>query len=86
MPRARKLPRSLDPGGCPLRGFCSNPVVADFMEVCVFSQICSNSAELFQVGRGEPFVCDLSRSRFRELQSWLLETPDWQGPHGTLDE
>ena len=48
-------------------------------QVCVFSQICANGDELFSLKRGEPFECELSPSRFGELQRWLLATPDW-GP------
>lgn len=54
-----------------------------FLEVCLFHQICSNGNELFSLRQGEKWQCELSVSRFAELQNMLL--PDPSGPsHGTL--
>lgn len=42
-----------------------------FGEVCVLSTICSNSWQLFSVGRGESFVCDFEEANWRRLAAAL---------------
>ena len=43
--------------------------------MCLFSQVCSNADELFEVEEGEPFRCDFDRSGFDALRTMLLEGP-----------
>lgn len=46
-----------------------------FLEVCMFSSMCRNRHELFNVKAGQPFVCEWSLSGFKELQRILLTPP-----------
>ena len=41
----------------------------------MFSKICANSWELFQLGPGDWFHCQVSEEGFRELQHYLLDIP-----------
>ena len=52
-----------------------------YLEVCMLSQLCKNSNELFSVKVGEYFECDLDRGRFEELQA-ILTTPFMPGVGG----
>ena len=45
------------------------------LEVCLFNQVCTNGAALFDLAVGEPFVCDFSPQRFAALAETLLGTP-----------
>jgi len=47
-----------------------------FLEVCLFSQVCSNGAELFRLNDYEDFVCDFSTGGFDHLRRLLLEGPN----------
>jgi len=44
-----------------------------FMEVCLLSELCSNSDDMFELPVGAPFECDFNAVAFRELQELLLE-------------
>jgi hypothetical protein len=44
-----------------------------YLEVCLFNQICTNGAELFELKAGEPFRCNFSSTRFDELREILLQ-------------
>jgi len=43
-----------------------------FLEVCLFSQICRNGADLFRLRAGDRFYCDFSPHRLQELERWLM--------------
>ena len=47
-----------------------------FLETCLFNQVCTNGADLFNLQVGQAFVCDFSHARFKELQDLLLSAPD----------
>ena len=44
-----------------------------YLETCVFSQICSNGAELFRLRAGQPWACAFDEERFDELRRLLVE-------------
>jgi hypothetical protein len=46
-----------------------------FAEVCILSELCRNSEEIFHVGRGERFVCDFQEGRYRALVQALMNGP-----------
>ena len=46
-----------------------------YLEICLFHHICRNGNELFQLGVGDPFVCDFSQEAFDELEVMLSQTP-----------
>ena len=52
-----------------------------FLEVCVYSQVCRNGAELFRLDDYEEFVCDFSNSSWHTMRDLLLEGPE----NGNLD-
>ena len=94
-----KAPSELDPGPSSAKPFgqcrgwrdaegsCEGAYATDsifFLEVCVFNQICANSDELWTLAAGQPFTCNLNRSRFDALQQMLIEEPDWGPPSGLL--
>lgn len=44
-----------------------------FLEVCMYSVVCSNNFELFSVAAEQPFHCKLSTQGFRRLQHYLTD-------------
>jgi hypothetical protein len=46
-----------------------------YLEVCLFSFLCSNREELFTIGTHDFFVCEFDDDKFDELQQLLLEPP-----------
>ena len=46
-----------------------------FLELCIFSEICANSEQLFRTAAGEDFECVLSRHGFYSLRDTLLAGP-----------
>jgi len=50
-------------------GFANDDIYP--LEVCLFSLVCQNDHELFEVDAGEPFVCEIDVAGFRDLQSTL---------------
>ena len=51
-------------------GYTSDDVF--YLQVCLFSQICSNGGEIFQLEAGEDWECAFSEERVEELQEILL--------------
>jgi len=49
-----------------------------FLESCLYSQVCTNSDELFALGVGEHWTCQFSEEAFRKLQEVLLDAPPLQ--------
>jgi hypothetical protein len=54
-------------------GFATDDVY--YLEVCLFSFLCSNREELFTIGTHDFFVCEFDDDKFDELQQLLLEPP-----------
>jgi len=83
-----KAPRTLDangnralnrcggysPQGCGRHAYSNDDIY--FLEVCMFSKICANNWELFQINDGNWFRCQISETGFRELQAYLLSPRD----------
>lgn len=44
-----------------------------YLETCVFSEICSNGAEIFRLRAGQPWACVFDEERFDELRRLLVE-------------
>lgn len=59
-----------------LAGYTTDDVF--YLEVCMYSQICANGNELFELMRGEDFYCKFSRAGYQELQQTLLEGDRWE--------
>jgi len=59
------------PCAMPWVGFANNDIY--YLEVCLYSQVCSNREQLFTLGRGDPWECGLDPDGFAELKGWLLE-------------
>ena len=55
-------------------GFANDDIF--FLETCLFSQICTNN-NLFEIGQGDDFFCEVSPERIAELQGWLTEQEGW---------
>eukprot|EP00908_Phaeocystis_cordata_P021789 Transcript_4176.p1 GENE.Transcript_4176~~Transcript_4176.p1 ORF type:complete len:493 (-),score=73.84 Transcript_4176:23-1297(-) len=51
-----------------------------YLEACLYSQMCSNGHDVFDLREGELFECQFDEARFRELQRILLT------PHGPPPE
>jgi hypothetical protein len=58
------------PAGCGEEGYASYDIF--FLETCMYATLCTNSDELFQLGVGETFKCELSREGFEQLRDWVL--------------
>jgi hypothetical protein len=54
-------------------GFANDDIF--YLEVCLFSQVCKNNAQMFQLEVGENFFCDLDVDGFNNLKRILLEGP-----------
>ena len=54
-------------------GFANDDIY--YLEVCLISQVCANSDQLFRLQADEDFICQFTRSGFDELKSWLLNGP-----------
>ena len=57
------------PQGCGEHAYSNDDIF--FLEVCMFSKICANNWELFQLAAGDHFRCQVSEEGFRELQAYL---------------
>mmetsp|Transcript_41155 Transcript_41155/g.102385 ORF Transcript_41155/g.102385 Transcript_41155/m.102385 type:complete len:104 (-) Transcript_41155:186-497(-) len=55
---------------CMYDGYATDDIF--FLEACLFNQVCSNGADLFELHTGDNFNCSFSESRFRELQKMLV--------------
>mmetsp|Transcript_9556 Transcript_9556/g.24481 ORF Transcript_9556/g.24481 Transcript_9556/m.24481 type:complete len:188 (+) Transcript_9556:1-564(+) len=60
------------PKGCQ-NGYGSDDIYP--LEICLFSQLCENGEELFELEVGDPFKCKFSAARLTELKDVLLEPP-----------
>ena len=60
------------PDKAPTGGFGYTNDDIYYIEVCLWDQICTNGAEVFEHRHGA-FQCDFSEERFRELQAILAE-------------
>jgi len=56
-------------------GFANDDIF--YLEVCLFSQVCSNAAEMFDLDVGDRWVCQLGHAGFDRLKGWLLEGADF---------
>ena len=59
------------PCAMPWVGFANDDIY--YLEVCLYSQVCSNREQLFTLGRGDPWECGVDPDGFAELKGWLLE-------------
>jgi len=57
------------PMGCGPGSYSNDDIF--YLEVCLFSKICSNNDELFRLKVGDPFHCRVSERGFRDLQALL---------------
>jgi hypothetical protein len=55
-------------------GFANGDIY--YLEACLFSQICSNRKQLFELDKGDDFQCDLDPDAYAELREWLLAGPE----------
>ena len=46
-----------------------------FLELCIYSQVCRNGAQLFQLGQYEDFVCDYAPEKLEALRTLLVAGP-----------
>lgn len=60
------------PAGCGDQGYASYDIF--FLEVCMYSTICANGAELFSEDMqiGTIFRCQLDEARYNQLRDWIL--------------
>lgn len=75
---APSTPRS----GAAALGYNVNDVF--FLELCIFSQLCTNGADVFKLKVGEPFHCEFSKAGFERLRELLLQGPELPGCKGGL--
>ena len=57
---------------------CQNGFATDdiyFLEVCLFSFVCTNNEELFTLSPRDFYVCEFDEAAFDELQELLIEPP-----------
>jgi len=73
------LPDRKPKGG--IYGYATDDIF--YLEVCLFSQLCANGHEVFDLNVGDEFFCQFSEERFRELQE-LLERPPFEPPDAML--
>jgi len=59
------------PEGCFDDGYASYDIF--FLEACMYSTICSNSAELFQLQVGDTYHCELDHDGFGRLRDWMTQ-------------
>jgi hypothetical protein len=58
------------PAGCGDKGYASYDIF--FLEACMYSTMCTNGWELFQLQVGQTFHCELSLEGFNKLRDWTL--------------
>ena len=58
------------PAGCGNIGYASSDIF--YMESCLYSQVCKNRDEFWQLEADEDFECDMDYEGFRQLRSWML--------------
>ena len=57
-------------------GFANDDIY--YLEICLYSQVCTNGHDLFSVDPGRAFVCEFSESGFRRIQQMLVEGPSFR--------
>lgn len=57
------------PAGCQPLGYSNDDIF--FLEVCIYSLVCSNRDELFLLRAGQPFTCQLDEAGFWRLHRYL---------------
>ena len=57
------------PQGCGRHAYSNDDIY--FLEICMFSKICANNWELFNINPGDWFHCQISEEGFREMQGFL---------------
>ena len=50
-------------------------VTVYYLEVCVYSQMCSNREELFRLNIGDVWRCEMDQVGYNELREWVLRGP-----------
>ena len=65
------------PQGCGNWAYSNDDIY--FLEVCMYSKMCSNREELFRVEAKERFTCEVDPAGFRELQALLTGSRSRQG-------
>jgi len=58
------------PAGCGEQGYASYDIF--YLEVCMYSTMCSNREELFQLQVGDTWRCELDEDGFTQLTDWVL--------------
>ena len=58
------------PEGCHDRGYASSDIF--YLESCVYSMMCSNREELWNLEADEDFHCQLDPAGFDQMRDWLL--------------
>ena len=58
------------PAGCYEQGYYSSDVF--YLESCIFSMMCSNREELWQLRAGQDFYCTPDYDGFAQMRDWLL--------------
>lgn len=58
------------PAGCGNEGYASYDIF--YLEVCMFSTMCSNGDALFDLQVGQTWQCNLDHRRFIQLRDWVL--------------
>jgi hypothetical protein len=61
---------------CNKSGYATDSIF--FLEVCFYSQICSNGHELFQLEVGQPWECNIDHAACIGLSRRLVEPPWWR--------
>lgn len=61
------------PGGCFNRGYASSDIF--YLEVCIYSLMCSNRDELFSLKVGDAFHCKMDWEGWQKLRDWVLAGP-----------
>ena len=58
------------PRGCGNQGYASSDIF--YLEVCIFSTICSNGHELFDLEENQDWTCVMDDHGYARLQGWLM--------------
>jgi hypothetical protein len=58
------------PQGCGNQGYASSDIY--YLEICMFSALCSNREQLFNLQVGEAWECQMDRAGFDQLRDWVV--------------
>ena len=58
------------PAGCGNIGYASSDIF--YMEACLYSQVCKNRDEFWQLDATDDFVCEMDQAGFEQLRQWML--------------